>query len=292
MSFVIVTDTSANLPGALLQRHDVGVVPFSYFVEDTAHTCLDIDAFDGTAYYDAIRGGTRVTTSQINPYRYLESFTPLLESGRDILYVGMSSGISGSYASAEAAAKELMDRFPARTLRLVDTYSASLGEGILVLRAITCRDAGMTLDATAELLLSLRHCMCQIFTVDDLMHLRRSGRISNVAALAGTVLNIKPLLKGDPLGRIVSFEKVIGRRRAIRALADRYASLAVNAAAQTVGIAHAGCAGDAAALAEMLLQSRPPKEILTVCYEPVTGAHVGPGALALFFLGDENVRLK
>lgn len=291
MGFAIVTDTSANLPDAMLQKHAVGVVPFSYFIEDTAHTCPDIDAFDGTAYYNAIRGGTRVTTSQINPYRYLESFTPLLEDGQDILYVGMSSGISGSYASAEAAAAELLGRFPERALRLVDTFSASLGEGILVLRAIACREAGMTLDATADLLLSLRHCMCQVFTVDDLMHLCKSGRISNVAAVAGTVLNIKPLLKGDPQGRIVSFEKVIGRKRAIRALAARYNSLAVNAAEQIVGIAHADCAEDAAALAELLRQDRPPKEILTVCYEPVTGAHVGPGALALFFLGDENVRL-
>lgn len=292
MSFAIVTDTSANLPYAMLLRYAVGVVPFSYFVEDTAHTCLDIDAFDGTAYYNAIRSGTRVTTSQINPYRYLESLTPLLEGGQDVLYVGMSSGISGSYASAEAAAAELVRRFPERTLRLVDTFSASLGEGILVLRAIAAREAGMTLDATADLLLSLRHCMCQVFTVDDLMHLRRSGRISNVAAVAGTVLNIKPLLKGDPLGRIVSFEKVIGRKRAIRALAARYESLAVNAADQIVGIAHAGCEADAAALAKLLMQVCPPKEILTVCYEPVTGAHVGPGALALFFLGDENVRLQ
>lgn len=292
MGFALITDTSANLPLDRLRRSAVGVVPLSYFIGEQAHTCVDIEAFDGEAYYDAIRKGTRVTTSQINPQRYMDCMRPLLESGQDLLYVGMSSGISGSYASAELAARELREAFPQREIRLVDTYGASLGEGLLVLRAIECRDRGMSLDATAETLLLLRHRVCQVFTVDDLMHLRSSGRISNLTAVAGTVLNIKPLLKGDELGRIVTFGKVIGRRRAIEALAQRYDELAEDPEGQLVGIAHAGCPAEAAQLAARLLRVRPPREILTVCYEPVTGSHVGPGALALFFVGGDGVRLK
>lgn len=292
MSFAIVTDTSSNLPNTMLQQNNVSVVPFSYYVKDAESICLDIEAFDGAKYYDTIRAGIRAKTSQINPQRYMDCFIPLLENGQDILYVGMSSGISGSYASAESAANELSERFPMRSIRLVDTYSASLGEGILVMRAIECRSQGMELDAAAELLLELRHRVCQVFTVDDLMHLRHSGRISNITAVAGTVLNIKPLLKGDELGRIVTFGKVIGRKRAIEALAARYDTLAVDPCEQVVGIAHADCPKDAAHLARLLCAAHPPKEILTVCYEPVTGAHVGPGALALFFLGGEDVRSK
>ncbi|MDD3920671.1 MAG: DegV family protein, partial [Eubacteriales bacterium] len=241
MSYSIVTDTSANLPNELLVQQGVSVVPFSYYVEGEECTCEDTAAFDGAGYYNAIRTGTRVTTSQINPQRYIDCLRPLLEAGQDILYVGMSSGISGSYASAELAAQELQPAFPARSIRLVDTYSASLGEGLLVIKAAACRAQGMELNEVAALLLSLRGRMCQVFTVDDLMHLRRSGRISNITAVAGTVLKIKPLLKGDELGRIVNFGKVIGRRRAVEALAARYEALVELPEAQTGGIAHAGC---------------------------------------------------
>lgn len=292
MSYTIITDTSANLPEAQLTLHEVKEVPFSYCEEGEMHTCMDIAAFDGARYYNAIRSGARVRTSQINPQQYCDCMRTLLEKGEDILYVGMSSGISGAYASAELAARELRAEFPQRVIRLVDTYSASLGEGLLVLKAIACKAGGMALDAAAELLLSLRHRVCQVFTVDDLMHLRKSGRISNITAVAGTVLNIKPLLKGDELGRIVNFGKVIGRRRAVEALAAKYEALAVEPEKQTVGIAHADCPEEAARLASLLKKNRPPKEIMTVCYEPVTGAHVGPGALALFFLGGAGVRTE
>lgn len=292
MSYSIVTDTSANLTGELISRYGLKVVPFSYYVEGEEHNCMDIGSFDGAAYYDSIRNGTRVSTSQINPQRYMDCMRELLERGEDVLYVGMSSGISGAYSSSEIAARELREEFPEREIRLVDTYSASLGEGILVLKAAQCREEGMSLGETTELLLSLRKNMCQVFTVDDLMHLRKSGRISNITAVAGMVLKIKPLLKGDELGRIVSFGKVIGRKRAVRALAEKYEALAVEPQGQIVGIAHADCPEDAASLAQMLINARPPKEILTVCYEPVTGSHVGPGALALFFMAGDEVRTE
>lgn len=276
----------------MLEPHAVPVVPFSYYVEGEERCCIDISEFDGAEYYNSIRKGVAVTTSQINPQRYVEFFYPLLSQGQDILYVGMSSGISGSYSSAEFAAAELKEQFPERNIRLVDTYGASLGEGLLVLRAIQNRTDGMGLDENADLLLSMRHCMCQVFMVDDLMHLKKSGRISNITAVAGTVLNIKPLLKGDVLGRIVAFSKVIGRKRAIEMLAAKYEAFATDPCSQMIGIAHADCPQDAQKLAELLSKVKPPKEILTVCYEPVTGAHVGPGALALFFLGDSDVRVK
>lgn len=292
MAFSILTDTSANMPSEQLRQQHVSVIPFSYFIEEKEYTCLDTAAFDAEQYYHAMREGMRVTTSQINPQRYIDHMEPLLQQGEELLYIGMSSGISGSYASAEAAAAQLREKYPQCKIRLIDTLSASLGEGILVLKAIECRDQEMSLDETADLLEALRHCVCQIFTVDDLMHLRRSGRISNATALVGTVLQIKPLLKGNEEGKIVNFAKIRGRKKAIEAIAEKYDALVAGAEIQTVGIAHAGCPEDAAMLETLLRRHKPPKEILTVRYEPVTGSHVGPGALALFFIGEPDVRSK
>ncbi len=132
--------------------------------------------------------------------------------------------------------------------------------------------------------------MCQVFTVDNLMHLRRTGRLSNAAAVVGTVLNIKPLLKGNENGNIVSFAKVRGRRRSIEAIAAQYDRLVENAGDQVIGIAHADCGDDAEYLCTLLRKNNPPKDIMVVDYEPVTGSHVGPGALALFFFGSDEFR--
>ena len=223
MSFVISTDTSANLPTAELQWHQLYLLPFSYIVNEVEHQCLDLSAFDGDAYYEMLRH-TPASTSMISMDQYRQLWEPLLEEGHDILHVGMSSGISGAYQSAVMAARELREEYPQRRLVVFDTRAASLGEGIQVLHAATCREAGYTLDETVRELAELRPRIRQIFTVDDLMHLRRGGRVSGVAAAVGTALRIKPLLKGDEAGRIVVFGKVQGRKRSVRALADNFAA--------------------------------------------------------------------
>ena len=292
MSYAIVTDTSANLPTPLLEAGGVHVIPFHYTVNGTEQACLDTVAFDGKLFYDAMRGGTVVTTSQINPQAYIDCFEPLLQQGQDILFVGMSSGISGSFQSAQMAMAQLRDAHPDREFRMVDTLGASLGEGILVLKAVEYRDSGVSLGEAAKRLLAMRHRMCQIFMVDDLMFLKRTGRVSGAVALVGTMLQIKPLLKGNERGEIVTYAKARGRRKAIEALARRYDEQVVDAGSQIVGIAHADCGKDADFLAELLRRNHPPKEIMTVVYEPVTGSHVGPGTLALFFLSDETTRSK
>lgn len=292
MSFAILTDTSANLPTPYLRAHGVEVLPFHYFVDGDDRTCMDTEAFDGAAYYDAMRKGTRVTTSQICPNAYAEAMEPALAAGQDLIYISMSSGISGSYASSVSAAAELREQYPERTIYTLDTLGASLGEGILVMKAVECRDAGMTLDETYTLLEAMRHRMYQVFIVDDLMHLRRTGRLFAAIALVGTVLQVKPLLKGNEKGQIVNFARFRGRKKALDALAEKYDTLVRNAENQVVGIAHADCEADAQYLAEKLRAAHPAKEILIVCYEPVTGSHVGPGTLALFFEGDEDVRSK
>ena len=286
MSFAISTDTSANLPTAELQWHQLYLLPFSYIVDDVEHQCLDLTAFDGDAYYEMLRH-TPASTSMISMDQYRRLWEPLLQEGQDVLHVGMSSGISGAYQSAVMAARELREAYPDRRLVVFDTRAASLGEGIQVLHAATCREAGYTLDETVRELTELRPRIRQIFTVDDLMHLRRGGRVSGVAAAVGTALRIKPLLKGDEAGRIVVFGKVQGRKRSVRALADNFAANAELLGRWPIGIAHAGCQDEALALAAMLKESDPKARIIIVDYEPVTGSHVGPGALAMFYVAKE-----
>lgn len=288
--YEIFTDTAANLDCSLLEELGVELIPFSFYYNGEEHRVTSLEQFDGHAYYDMIRAGTDVTTSLVEPQRYIDGFTPLLREGRDILFVGMSSGISGSYASAEVAAATLREEFPERKIRLVDTLSASLGEGLQVLKAVEYRAEGVDIDTAADCLLEGRHNMCQVFTVDNLKYLKKGGRISNLKAAVGTVLQIKPLLKGDPEGKIVCFAQVRGRKKSIELMAEQYDRYAEHAECETIGIAHGDCPEDAEALIALLNRNHPPKNIINACYEPMTGAHVGPGALALFFYGKKEFR--
>ena len=285
--FSIATDTSANLDCRLAGKYGLTVIPFSYYVNGEENTCTDTVGFDGAAFYAAMRAGAKVVTSQITPERYLEAMRPILARGQDILFVGMSSGISGSYNSAEMAAAQLREEFPERVIRTVDTLGASLGEGLLAVKAVECRDAGMSLEDTYALLERLRHSMCQVFTVEDLKYLRNTGRLSNVAAIVGMVLNIKPLLKGDTEGKIVSFAKVRGRKAALKAILDGilHDLSAIDPTGLEIHILQADCRGDAESVADGIRAAYPQVgEISITGLGVVIGAHCGPGLLAVFYL--------
>ena len=290
MHFVVATDTSANLPTKTAEAYDLKIIPFAYFIDGTRHTCIDTDAFDGDAFY-ALLKNTAVTTTQINPVEYADFFEPYLEDGRDIIYVSMSSGISGSCQSATIGAQMLQERYPDRVIEVVDTRGASLGEGLVAVEAARLRDRDIGAAEAAKRLRLYSERMFNVFTVNDLLFLSRGGRLSNLSAIVGTVLGIKPILKGGEDGRISAFDTVRSRRRSIKALASQYEQYVVDAERQTIGIAHAACREDAEMLIDLIRNGEhPPKEILLVDYEPVTGAHVGPGALALFFESCEGVR--
>lgn len=290
MAFSVLTDTSGNLPLRLTQERQIAVIAFTYRMNGQDYSCTDIEQFDGAAFYQQMKAGQAVTTTQISPRQYADFFEPHLRQGLDVIFVSMSSGISGSYNSARLAAEMMLEEYPQRHIHVVDTRGAALGEGLVALRAADCRDEGLSFAETVERMETLARRMCNVFTVDDLMFLRRGGRLSNIAAIVGTVLNVKPLLKGDEEGKIVAFAKVRGRRRSIEALAERYDELAEEPENQVIGVVHAACDEDADRLIELLKRNRPPREILKVGYEPVTGCHVGPGALALFFEGRDDVR--
>ena len=283
----LYTDTSANLPLALLREYDIAVIPFSYTVNGMAEDYNEETDFDGKAFYDAMRRGAEVKTSMVNPATAAAFFERALAQGDDVLYVGMSGGISGTAQAAVIAAGVLTGKYPARKIVTIDTYAASLGEGLQVLEAARMIEEGKSLDEIKAHLLSRRPHMCQFFTVDDLAYLKRGGRISSATALIGTVLSIKPILCGDETGHIVSCGKVRGMKRAYQELANYYDGRALDKS-EMLGIAHADNEEGAQALIALLRDKGFTGECLNVVYEPVTGAHVGPGTVALFFYGTEK----
>lgn len=290
MSFVIATDTSANLPTPYARQHGIPVVPFFFYLDGEEKTCTDTESFDCRAYYDLIRQGKHITTSQISPQRFIDYFEPAMKEGKDLIFVSMSSGISGSCGSAYIAANELMEKYEGRKIRIIDTLGASLGEGFLAMRGVECREKGMSFEETADYLDELRHRVFNVFTVEDLMHLKRGGRLSPLSAVLGTVLNIKPILKGNEDGKIVAYAKIRGRKKVINVLAEKYDAFVRKPDQQTVCISHCDCPEEAEYLKELIMRNNPPRDVLIVEHEPVTGSYLGPGALAIYYESFDGVR--
>ncbi len=289
MSFTVFTDGCSNLPGRLLAELEIRVLPCSYVLDGISGTYTgDIDAFDAHAYYDRLRNGSVMKTSLLNTHLFLTHFRPELEAGKDVIYVGMSSGISGTIQAARIAAEELAEEFPERTVRIVDSLGAGFGPGLLSCRASELRKEGKSATDAADILDAEVMQLLQFFTVDDLNFLKRTGRVSGATAAIGTVLNIKPLLWGDPTGHIVALQKCRGRKKAIDAIAELYRTRAIHPENQRIAISHGDCEADAKLLADRICEICRPKELVICPHEPFTGAHVGPGMLALFFFGESR----
>ena len=283
----LFTDTSANLPVSIIREYGIEVVPFSYTVNGKEVPYSAETDFNGKAFYEAMRAGAEVKTSMINVSDFIAAFEPWIAKGDAVIYVGMSGGISGTAHSAKLAAEELLEKYPAAKIAAIDTYAASLGEGFLVIETAKLIERGDPFLKIVKKIELLRKNMCQFFTVDDLAYLRKGGRISGAAAVVGTVLNIKPILRGDENGKIVLCGKIRGFNKSMEALANKYDELVFDKTAD-VGIAHADNPEGAQRLENILLTKGFSGELLKVVYEPVTGSHVGPGTIALFFMGEHK----
>ena len=287
MTFAVFTDGASNLPGKYIQGMDIRPLPCSYTMDGESGVYLgDIDAFDTKAYYDKLRAGARMKTTLLNSHVFESHFRPCLAEGLDVVYVGMSSGISGTIQAAKIAAEELRGEFPERTVWVVDSLGAGFGPGLLAIRAAELRDEGKSAKEAGEILdAEVMHTL-NYFTVDDLNFLKATGRVSGATAAIGTVLNIKPILWGDTTGHITALSKVRGRKKALDALAELYRShLPEEGTVKRLFISHGDCLDEAEALAQKLCEIHKPDE-LTICpHEPFTGSHVGPGMLAFFFQG-------
>ena len=276
----IMTDNAANLPPELREQYNIRELRLTYTVDGRL---IDGSApFDGHDFYEAMRRGAEVKTSMISPAAARDAIEPALAAGDDVLFLGISGGVSGTCWGVGLIAQELTAEYPGRRVQVLDTRGASLGEGLVVLEAAQMAQQGADMDTVIARAETLCGKMRQHFMVDDLKFLRKGGRLSGAAALAGTLLQIKPILQGDENGKIVVRTKERGRKKAMDTLVALYNELVEDKSAP-VGLSHAAAPAEALHLTTLLRQSGCTGPILTVCHEPVTGAHVGPGMLAMYF---------
>ncbi|MDY5972573.1 MAG: DegV family protein [Butyricicoccus sp.] len=285
-SFFITTDNNGDLPLSYLHAHDVGLMSLSYMVDgqtyDTFHP-MPVHEF-----YERMRDGAMPTTAQVNPENARAVFEDALRTHDEVLHLAFSSGLSGSYQSARIAADELMEEQPGKRIVVIDTLAASLGQGLLTHYAVQMRDRGCSLDETAAWVEENKlHCV-NIFTVDDLFHLYRGGRVSKTTAVVGSMLNMKPILHVDDEGKLVAVGKVRGRKRSLEELVGRMASLVGRYENPVVCISHGDCPEDAAYVQQLVRERFGVQEFLVNEVGPSIGAHSGPGTVALFFLGDRR----
>ena len=287
--FVLFTDSSCDLPADLADQLGLAVVPLSVTVgEDTYKNYLDGREITAKAFYDAIRDGADVHTSAVNTQAFLDALRPVLEEGKDILYLGFSSGLSGTYSAGAAAVRELADAYPARKVYAVDTLCASMGQGLLLYLAAQKKAAGATIEQVRDYAEETKWKICHWFTVENLMHLKKGGRVSATAAIVGTVLNIKPVMHMDVLGKLAAVGKVRGRRASIRALFEKMREHVVHPEGQMIFISHGDCLADAERLQSMVENELGCRTFLINYVGTVIGSHSGPGTLALFFMGDHR----
>ena len=285
-NFRIVTDSGSDLTQAMIDSLNISVVPLMVnFKGQTQPDNVDDGVQD---FYNGLRAGEVATTSAINPTGWAEKIEPILAGGQDALVITFSSGLSTTYQSAVIAAEELAEKYPDRQIRVVDSLCASLGQGLLIWYACQKRDAGMSLADLATWLEESKYTLCHWFTVDDLMYLKRGGRVSAATALVGTMLQIKPVLHVDDEGHLINVAKARGRKASIEALAKKVGELGLPGENDTVFISHGDCLEDAQLLASILKEKYGVKEVVIGYVGAVIGSHSGPGTLALFFLGSKR----
>ncbi len=285
MQIVVITDSCSDLPYEYVQKYNV---PFTSLVfrfqgfdypDDFGQTISYSD------FYKAVREGETPTTSQVNVETYIDMFQKCTSEGKSIIYLCFSSGLSGSYNSAVIAKNIIMEEKPDADITIIDTRSASLGQGLLVYYAVTMLEEGASKDEIVNWVeknpLKLHHW----FTVDDLGHLKRGGRLSGTAAFVGTILNIKPVLHVDDEGHLIPKMKAKGRKRSLRMLVDKMEENAINPQEQVVAISHGDALEDANYVAQLVRSRFNVKDIIINHVGPVIGSHSGPGTIALFFLG-------
>ncbi len=286
MDFQIITDSCCDFPTPMYGQLGLTFVPLT--VEFRGNTSDDRNDDTLKDMYQGLRAGEVAKTSAVNPSRWSQAMEKALAAGKDVLVLAFSSGLSTTYQSAVIAAEELKDEYPDRKIQVIDTLCASMGQGLLVWYACKKRDEGLSLDEVAQWVLDNRLHLCHWFTVDDLMYLKRGGRISAATALVGTMLQIKPLLHVDDEGHLINMTKTRGRKAAIDAMVKKAQELGAGYDNSTMFISHGDCLTDAEYLSRQLKEKCGVKDVVISYVGAVIGSHSGPGTLALFFLGSHR----
>ena len=285
--FVILTDSGCDIIPETLKDWNVKCISLTFRFGDEDKEYSN-DEMSPSAFYDRMRAGGVAKTAAINSERFREFFESELKAGNDVLYLGFSSGLSATYNSARMAVEQLVTEYPERRIVTIDTLAASAGQGMLVAFASRAKDEGKSLDEVADLIRSYIPRLCHWFTVDDLVYLKRGGRVSPTVAFVGNVLGIKPVLHVDDEGHLISMGKVRGRKASIAALTQKYGELLENPEMNEVFISHGDCLGDAQALKELLETKYGANVTLITPVGTVIGAHSGPGTLAVFYIGKQR----
>ncbi len=283
--YIIITDSACDITPEKLAEWGVELIRMPYLFTDDGAGKLDHDQ-PMKEFYDEMRGGRVAKTSGLNEDSFRSKFIPVLESGKDILYLAFSSGLSVTCESGRKAAEALAEKYPDRKIRVVDSLAASAGEGLFIYLGVQNRDRGMTLDENADALEADKLHVCHWFTVEDLKYLKRGGRISAATALLGTALNVKPVLHVDNEGHLIKVTQVHGRKKSIRTMAEKLGETIMEDT--PIFISHGDCLEDAEKLKEILETEYHRKVDLITMIGSVIGAHSGPGTLALFFRGSQR----
>lgn len=283
--FVIITDSSSDLPVAVAEELGVKVIPLEVNMEGDIRLNDQIDIKE---FYDYLRAKHGAKTSALNIDRLTEVFEPYLAEGKDVLYIAFSSGLSATYMAGRNAAEDLAEKYTDAKVMVVDSLCASLGQGLIVKLAVDKKNTGVGIEEVAAYVEEIKPNLAHWFTVEDLFFLKRGGRVSVATAVVGTMLQIKPVLHVDDEGKLVSMDKARGRQGSLKALFDKMKESAIDPAKQTVYISHGDCYDDAKKLADMISEELGVTDILLSEIGPVIGAHSGPGTVALFYLANKR----
>lgn len=286
--YIITTDSTCDLPKEYLEKHNIGLFPLYYNINGTVYG--EDNILDPKEFYKKMRDGAMPTTMAINPDLARKHFNKYLDAGFDILHIAFSSALSGSCSVASTVSRELCDEQPGAKIIVIDSLCASLGEGLLVHKAVELKENGKTMDEVADWLEHNKLNLCHMFTVDDLFHLHRGGRVSKAAAIIGTLINVKPVLHVDNEGRLIPLNNVRGRKKALISLVDLMEEKLKNFPYKNniFFISHGDCLEDAEFVAGLIKERLGIKEYLIHYVSPTIGAHSGPGTVALFFMGKER----
>ena len=288
-NYKIITDSTCDLPSTVIRELDVHVIPMEYILDEVSHFQDIEDEGEKTAsFYGSLREGKVSSTSMINTARFMHVFEPYLKAGQDILHISFSSALSGSYNASRMAAEELKELYPERKILVLDSIAASIGQGLLVYHAVLKKRQGLTHEELYVWLEENKKQICHWFTVEDLMHLKRGGRISALSANIGTALNIKPILSVNMEGKLVNLGKVMGRKKSLSELIIKMKTSIETPENQVVIIGHGDSLKDAEFLSSKLKNELHVKEVIMTQIGPIIGSHTGPGMIGLTFIGDRE----
>ena len=284
--FIITTDGNSDLTEDYAREHDIRLIPLYYNLDGKLYGGDDV--LSPEAFYAKMREGKMPTTMAVNPQVVEKTFRSVIEDGYDILHIAFSSALSGSYNVTAMVGQQLCEELPDTKIIVIDSLSASLGQGLLIHKANQLRDQGATLEETAQWVEDHKLHMCHQFTVDNLFHLFRGGRVSRTTAVLGTLAQIKPVLHVDDEGRLIPVSKVRGRKASLAALLQKMEETGTDLSGQTVFLSHGDCEEEALALRDQIREHFHPARIEVGPIGPIIGTHSGPGTMALFFLADRR----